>query len=44
MNCSTMIKITLDFDQLDRIFKYRFQSSSYSFPIANVELEYMFDT
>ena len=36
---------TLDLDQLDRIFEYRFiQSSSYSFPVTNVELEYMFDT
>ena len=33
---------TLDFD-LDRIFEYR-ASSSYSFPVTNVELEYMFDT
>ena len=36
---------TLDLDQLDRIFEYRFiQSSSYSFPVTNVELEYMFET
>ena len=36
---------TLDLDQLDRIFEYRFiQSSSYSFPVTNVELECMFDT
>ena len=36
---------TLDLDQLDRIFEYRFiQSSSYYFPVTNVELEYMFDT
>ena len=36
---------TLDFDELDRIFEYRFiQSSSYSFPVTNVEIEYMFDT
>ena len=36
---------TLDLDQLDRIFEYRFiQSSSYSFSVTNVELEYMFDT
>ena len=35
----------LELDQLDRIFGSRFiQSSSYSFPITNVELEYMFDT
>ena len=35
----------LDLDQLDRIFEYRFiQSSSYSFPVTNVELEYMFET
>ena len=35
---------TLDLDQLNRIFEYRFiQSSSYSFPVTNVELEYMFD-
>ena len=38
-------KITLDLDQLDRIYVYRFiQSSSYSFPVTNVELEYMFNT
>ena len=37
--------VTLDLDQLDRIFEYRFiQSSSYSFPATNVELGYMFDT
>ena len=37
--------ITLDLDQLDRIFEYRFiQSRSYSFPASSVELEYMFDT
>ena len=36
---------TLDLDRLDRIFEYCFiQSSSYSFPVTNVELEYMFDT
>ena len=36
---------TLDLDQLDRIFEYRFiQSGSYSFPITSVELKYMFDT
>ena len=36
---------TLDLDQLDRIFEYRFiQSRSYSFPVTSVELEYMFDT
>ena len=36
---------TLDLDQLDRVFEYRFiQISSYSFPVTNVELEYMFDT
>ena len=34
--------ITLDLDQLDRIFEYR-AGSSYSFPVTNVELEYMFD-
>ena len=34
--------ITLDLDQLDRIFEYR-ANSSYSFPVTNVELEYMFD-
>ena len=35
---------TLDLDQLDRIFEYRFiQSSSYSFLVTNV-LEYIFDT
>ena len=36
---------TLDFGQLDRIFEYRIiQSSSYSFPVTNVELEYIFAT
>ena len=36
---------TLDLDQLDRIFEYRFiQSRCYSFPDTSVELEYMFDT
>ena len=36
---------TLDLDQLDRIFEYRFiQSKSYSFPATSVELEYIFDT
>ena len=36
--------LTLDLDQLDRIFVYRFiQNSSYSFPVTNVELEYMFE-
>ena len=36
---------TVDLDQLDRIFEYRFiQSSSYSFPVTNIELEYMFGT
>ena len=31
---------TLDLDQLDRIFEYRYiQSSSYSFPATSVELE-----
>ena len=36
---------TLDLDQLDRIFEYRLiQSSSYSLPVTNVELEYMFAT
>ena len=36
---------TLDLDQLDRIFEYRFiQSSSYSFPVTNEDLEYMFDS
>ena len=34
---------TLDLYQLNRIFEYR-AGSSYSFPITNVELEYMFDT
>ena len=34
---------TLDLDQLDGIFEYRV-SSSYSFPVTNVELEDMFDT
>ena len=33
---------TLVFDQLERIFEYRFiQSSSYSFPVTNVELDYI---
>ena len=33
---------TSDLDQLNRIFEYRFiQSSSYSFPVTNVELEYV---
>ena len=31
---------TLDLDHLDRIFEYR-ASSSYSFPVTNVELEYV---
>ena len=36
---------TLDLDQLGRIFEYRFvQSSSYSFPVTNVQLEYMLNT
>ena len=36
---------TLDLDQLDRIFEYRFiQSRSNSFPATSVELAYMFDT
>ena len=36
---------TLDLDQLDWIFEYAFiQSRSYSFPVTNVEREYMFDT
>ena len=36
---------TLDLDQIDRIFEYHFiQRSSCSFPVTNVELEYMFDT
>ena len=34
---------TLDLDQLDRIFEYR-ANTSYSFPVTNVGLEYMFDT
>ena len=34
---------TLDLDPLDRIFEYR-AIGSYSFPVINVELEYMFDT
>ena len=35
---------TLDLDQLDRIFEYRFiQSRNYSFPATSIELEYMFD-
>ena len=34
---------TLDLDQLDRIFEYRFiQSRSYPFPVTNVKLEYSF--
>ena len=33
---------TLDLDQLNRIIEYRFiQSSSYSFPVTNVELKYV---
>ena len=36
---------TLDLDQLDRIFEYRFiQNSSYPFLVTNVELEYVFAT
>ena len=36
---------TLDLDQLERTFEYRFiQIINYSFPVPNVELEYMFDT
>ena len=36
---------TLDLDQLDRIFEYRFiQSRSYSFPVTNVEFEYIIHT
>ena len=36
---------TLDLDQLDRIFEYRFiQSRSYFFPVTSIEREYMFDT
>ena len=36
---------TLDLDQLDRIFEYRFiQSRGYSFPATSVELEYMSNT
>ena len=36
---------TLGLEQLDRISEYYFiQSSSYSFPVTNVELEYMYDT
>ena len=35
--------LTLGLDQLERIFEYR-ASSSYSFPVTNVEREYMFDT
>ena len=35
---------TLDLDHLDKIFEYRLiQSSSYSFPVTNVELECRFD-
>ena len=35
----------LDFDQLDRIFEYRFiQSRIYSFPVTSLELGYIFDT
>ena len=34
---------TLDLDQLDRIFEYR-AGCCFSFPVTNVELEYMFDT
>ena len=36
---------TLDLDQLDRIFEYRFiQSGIYSFPVTSIELKYVFDT
>ena len=36
---------TLDLEQLDWIFEYRFiQSRSYSFRVISVELEYMFDS
>ena len=36
---------TLDLDQLDRIFEYRFiQSRCFSFPATRVVLGYMFDT
>ena len=36
---------TLDLDQLNRIFEYRFiQSRSYSFPATSAELKYEFDT
>ena len=34
---------SFDLDQLDRIFEYR-ASNSYSFPVTNVEFEYMFKT
>ena len=34
---------TLDLNQLNRIFEY-LAGSSYSLPVNNVELEYMFDT
>ena len=34
---------TLDLEMLDRIFEYR-ADSIYSFPVTNVELEYIFGT
>ena len=34
---------TLNLNKLDRISEYR-DSGSYSFPVTDVELEYMFDT
>ena len=38
----THITLHWVWDQLDRIFEYR-AGSSYSFPVTNIELEYMFD-
>ena len=41
----TFTSLYIGFGPGDRIFEYRFiQSSSYSFPVTNVELEYMFYT
>ena len=38
-------QFSLDLDQLERIFEYRYlQSSVNSFPVTRTELEYMFDT
>ena len=38
-------QFTLDLDQLNRIFDYCYiRSNNYSFPVTDVEFEYMFDT